>query len=119
MPARPRASTRARRSWPQRLVLGVGGLLAVSLLVGATGIGWGWWQLNQIERTDVHLSGAASDGEPENWLIVGSDSRAREGAKAAAAVQGQRSDTIMILRVDPAPVSTNGSTPHSTAASRR
>ena len=97
-----RASTRAHRSWPQRLVLGLGGLLAVSLLVGAGGIGWGWWQLNRIERTDVHLSGAAPSGEPENWLIVGSDSRAREGVKAAATVTGQRSDTIMVLRVDPA-----------------
>jgi LCP family protein required for cell wall assembly len=102
MPARHRAPARARRTWPQRVVLGIGGLLSITLLVGAAGVGWGWWQLNQITRTNVHLSGAAADGEPENWLIVGSDSRAKMGKRAAAGVTGQRSDTLMVLRVDPA-----------------
>lgn len=101
MSARHRARTRARRSWPQRILLGFGGLLSIVLLVGAAAVGWGWWQLNQISRTDVHLSAAAPEGEPQNWLIVGSDSRAKYGAGAVAEVAGQRSDTIMVLRVDP------------------
>ena len=82
-------------------MLAIGGLLSVVLLVGAAGVGWGWWQLNQISRTNVRLSGGSVDGEPENWLIVGSDSRAKMGKRAAAGVLGERSDTLMVLRVDP------------------
>ncbi|MCU1452380.1 MAG: cell envelope-related transcriptional attenuator [Acidimicrobiales bacterium] len=93
-----------RRSWAQRLVLAVGALLSVVLVVAAAGLGWGYWQFNNISRANVALSDVASGG-PQNYLLVGSDSRAGgdpidPSAKGGPAL-GQRSDTIMVLRIDP------------------
>ncbi|MCU1354128.1 MAG: transcriptional attenuator, LytR family [Acidimicrobiales bacterium] len=94
----------ARRTWAQRLVLVVGALLSVALLASAAGLGWGFWKFNQIDRANVTLA-AATTGGPRNYLLVGSDSRAQGDpvdptAKGGAAL-GQRSDTIMVLRIDP------------------
>jgi LCP family protein required for cell wall assembly len=56
-----------------------------------------------IERyEDLEVDQVAA-GEPENYLIVGSDSRAGAGADEQAEVgTAARSDTIMVLRIDPA-----------------
>lgn len=94
------------RSWPQRLVIAVGIVVSASLLLGASAIGWGYWKLSHITRVNVELPPAAT-GAPQNYLIVGSDSRASgdpndPGALGRADAMGQRSDTIMVLRVDPA-----------------
>lgn len=85
-------------------VLVVLGLVAV---VGAAG--YGWYRYNQIKRADLTLDSAS--GSVQNILIVGSDSRAsvsRNDADASAFLNapgaegaGQRSDTIMVARVDP------------------
>ncbi len=99
---------RAARSWPQRLVLGVGALVVVLALSGAGLAGYAGFRLSQVTRYgDVEVTEAGS-GEPVNYLIVGSDSRDDITADDPAAerilgddVAGQRSDTIMVLRVDP------------------
>ena len=93
------------RTWPQRLIIAVGAFVSGCLLIGATGLGWGFWQLSHIGRVNVHLPAAAA-GAPQNYLVVGSDSRAGgdpvdPGARGQAASMGQRSDTIMVLRIDP------------------
>lgn len=102
-------SPRLTRSWRQRVVLGLGIVVVVGCLLGAAGVSYGWWRLNQIDRQDLSLS--ASNGGPQNYLIVGSDSRSvvsKKDADAGAFLNGetdgagQRSDTIMIARVDPA-----------------
>jgi LCP family protein required for cell wall assembly len=71
-------------------------------LAGASVAGYAIVSWGDIKRvSNVQVTPAAS-GKPINILLVGSDSRAREGNRAAEDVQGQRSDTMMVLRVDPA-----------------
>lgn len=110
---RPRRHERRRarrRSWPQRLLLGALVLLTVGALVGAGGIAYGLWRLEQIERVEVRLA-ESPPGAPENWLIVGSDTRDTLDPDApdagaflgdGAVGIGQRADTILLVRVDPA-----------------
>ncbi len=71
-------------------------------------IGWVNWRYGQLRRHHINLV-KAPKGEPENFLITGSDSRAgitRRSTDAGAFLNGQydagqRSDSIMILRIDP------------------
>ncbi|HJV08464.1 MAG TPA: LCP family protein [Acidimicrobiales bacterium] len=72
------------------------------------GLGFAYVQhrLGQINRVDLPAL-AEDTGTVMNVLLVGSDSRANlEGSVAAGfgkdQVEGQRSDTVMILHVDPA-----------------
>lgn len=96
------------RSWPQRLVLALGALIVLAALGGAGVAGYAGFRLSQVTRYgDVEVTDAAS-GEPVNYLIVGSDSRENITPEDPAAdrilgdeVAGKRSDTIMVLRVDP------------------
>ncbi len=72
----------------------------VLVLVAAAGVaGYTVKKYESIERVrDIKIA-EAPKGEPQNFLLVGSDTR--EGTADAAEVGGQRSDTIMVLRVDP------------------
>lgn len=82
-------------------------------LTGAGVAGYLNYRFGQITRFDVAIDGAPASGEPRNYLLVGSDSRAGldedDPANAGffddegtVTVGGpQRTDTIMILRVDP------------------
>ncbi|MEZ5144717.1 MAG: LCP family protein, partial [Acidimicrobiales bacterium] len=106
---RPRPRRPRRRSWTQRLVLSGGVTVAVVSLLLAGAVAFGAAKLANISREDVDLAEALQGG-PENYLVVGSDSRAvvdpteaDAGAFLAGGADqgGQRSDTIMILRVDP------------------
>ena len=110
---RPRRAERRRarrRSWPQRLLLTTLVLLVVASLAGAGGLGYGLWKVDQIARVDVRLA-ESPPGAPENWLIVGSDSRDTLDVDApdagafvgdGAVGSGQRADTIVVVRIDPA-----------------
>jgi LCP family protein required for cell wall assembly len=100
---------RYRRSNFQRLILAVGVLTVLGCITAVAAIAYEAYKLDQIERKDVALA-AASDDEPQNWLIVGSDSRdviTKNDPNAAVfngggeTTGGQRSDTIMVVRVDP------------------
>lgn len=80
-------------------------MACVLAIVGATA-GYVWFRLGEINR--VHVSGIASAGSgPETILVVGSDSRAGLSASEAkmygttAQVGGQRSDVILLVRLDP------------------
>ncbi len=84
------------------------GLVAV-ILVAVVGVGYVWYRYNQIGREDLNLDEAVAN-EPQNYLIVGSDSRdvvdatdpdAKAFLGGNAEPAGKRSDTIMIARVDP------------------
>ena len=100
---------RRRRSWGQRLLLTTFSLVTVGCLVAAGLIGWARYRFEQIPRYgDITLASAAS-GEPQNFLLVGSDSREvldddSEGAGAffdGTEPNGQRSDTVLVARVAP------------------
>jgi LCP family protein required for cell wall assembly len=89
-----------RRSWPQRLILGGGISLVVVALLGLGGVAYVMKSIGDIERYDDLGVDAVAAGEPSNYLVVGSDSRAETGDEFGD-VGGQRSDTIMVLRLDP------------------
>jgi LCP family protein required for cell wall assembly len=101
------------RSWPRRLLIVANIVVALCVVLTATTYGYVRWKFGQIETlgglSSVLRGGktAAPAGEPINVLLVGSDTRANIDAAetdnfgGTKAVQGQRSDTIIILRVDP------------------
>jgi polyisoprenyl-teichoic acid--peptidoglycan teichoic acid transferase len=107
---------RPRPRWP-RLALVIANLVVLCLLaVGATAYGYVQWRLGQVNRVSVKglvpagqssQSPPAGAGAPITILAVGSDTRALgKGASAifgnSSEVVGQRSDSIMLLRIVPA-----------------
>lgn len=104
-----------RRRWPRRLLVAAN--IFVALCILATGVGYGYlrMQYGRIDTTDLAgVFGRGGTTAPEempgevmNVLLVGSDTRATlspeeaESFGSARQVTGQRSDTIIVLRVDP------------------
>ena len=95
------------RRWPRRLLIGLN--VFVALCVLGVGAGYAYFRIRfgQIPTIDLtKILKEDAPGEPMNVLLVGSDSRARLTGKDArdagkGKVGGERSDTIMILHVDP------------------
>ena len=83
---------------------------ALAALLVAGVVVWGVIQYNSIDRVGVSLA-AAKQLSPQNFLVVGSDTRALAhntadagaifGGKGDLPPAGQRADTIVIARVDP------------------
>ncbi len=73
----------------------------------AAALGYANEKLDQVQRldlgTDILEEEPVDPGEPQNYLLVGTDSAERldDGDPAARVDQGVLSDTIMVLRVDP------------------
>jgi LCP family protein required for cell wall assembly len=94
--------------------LGVGAVVVVGLLAAAAALAWGLVRFNSIPRVGVDLADAASSS-PQNFLVVGSDTRdikhdgpdggAIFGDGKDAEPAGQRADSMMIIRVNPAKTS--------------
>ena len=81
-------------------------LVAFSVLVAGLFF-FGWWQFSRVERVDVARALSAGGGKGTNYLIVGSDSRQgisdtspNSGAFLGETVSGERTDTIMVLRIE-------------------
>jgi polyisoprenyl-teichoic acid--peptidoglycan teichoic acid transferase len=102
------------RRWPRRLLIAANVIVAICVVTTAAGYGYVRWKFGQINTFDdlgAVLRGGGDaglpPGEPMNVLVVGSDTR--EGIEQAGTdnfggtkeVKGQRSDTIILLRVDP------------------
>ena len=106
MPPRP---TGSRRTWAQRLVLVLGVLVVLGCATAAAGTAYFGLRFAQIDRVEDIALRAAEKGQPANYLIVGTDSRAGldpEAPDAGGFLGGGEkgcdcTDTIMILRVDP------------------
>ena len=100
---------RKRRRRPAERVLRVA-IVAVVVLLVVVGISYGYfrYEWSKVSSSPCSVCVAAANGQPYNVLLIGSDSRV--GETAAEAQQfgnatdagGQRSDTIKIVRVDPA-----------------
>jgi polyisoprenyl-teichoic acid--peptidoglycan teichoic acid transferase len=102
-----------RRTLGQRLLIGLGGLVTFMLLLSAAGATYLQVRFGQISRFDVAIDVAPESGKPRNYLLVGSDTRDgldpdnpedagffdEDGSFTEGVVQ--RTDTIMVLRVDP------------------
>ncbi len=99
---------RARRTWPQRLLITFNVGLIAACLVAAGALGYLNQKLDQIQRIDLagQLTQEPTDpGEPQNYLLVGTDSAAgfdeSDSRTEGRENLGVLSDTIMLLRVDP------------------
>ncbi|MGH9226102.1 MAG: LCP family protein, partial [Acidimicrobiales bacterium] len=102
----PRQLVRRQRRRRRRILIGLAVLTIVVDLIVGFGTAYLRWRLGQIKRIDLPSLAAEDPDKPMNVLLVGSDSRARlSGSDAVQAgkdtVQGQRSDTIMVLHIDP------------------
>jgi polyisoprenyl-teichoic acid--peptidoglycan teichoic acid transferase len=113
MPGPRHLAPATRRRGRDRLVVGVGALLCLLLLGSAAVVGYLNHRFGQLQRFDVAIDVPPASGEPRNYLIVGSDSRAglndSDPANAmffddegtVTSESSQRTDTIMVLRLDP------------------
>ena len=108
--APPPPLARLRRTWPQRLLISFNILLIMGCLASATGIGYFYYRFGQLPRIDLGnvITPDAPPGEPQNFLLVGSDTRAfvdsdsdAKSFGSSSKTGGQRSDTIILVRVDP------------------
>ena len=100
---------RLRRSWPQRFLITFNCMLIATCVLAASAVGYSYYRFGNIPRLD--LGGILADeaaGQPQNYLLVGSDSRAFvEGGDNAEYFGdegdsgGQRADTMILVRVDP------------------
>ena len=93
----------------KRAFQGVAVIVVLAVVAVAAAAGYGWYRYSQIKHADLDV--ATPTGSIQNILIVGSDSRAvvdKNDPNASAFLNtpgadnaGQRSDTIMVARVDP------------------
>jgi LCP family protein required for cell wall assembly len=98
------------RSLQRVLLRRFGVALALSLvlvIVGIAGVNRFFdYKVDQIPRVSVKTAENTDPGEPANFLLIGSDSRALvqtpEEREAFGTEGGQRSDTLMVIHVDPA-----------------
>jgi len=97
-----------RRSTASKVLLGAGVVVVVAAVIAGAGAAWGLWSFNRIERVALELT-QREPTEPQNFLVVGSDSRdgIDEGHPNAGGIlgpeapDGRRADSLMIARVDP------------------
>ena len=100
------------RRWPRRLLLGANIFVAVCLVVSGVGYAYLKWQFGRVEKITfachvLRNCGKDDPGLPMNVLLVGSDTRAtvspeeRKQFGSQKDAGGQRSDTIIVLHVDP------------------
>ncbi|MEN3313988.1 MAG: hypothetical protein V7605_222 [Acidimicrobiaceae bacterium] len=103
----PREVVLRQRRRRRRAIIGVTIFLIITTLIISSGVAYVRWRLGEIHR--VKVPGLTSDaaGQVMNVLLVGSDSRARltgdiaDQAGKAQFGTTERSDTIMVLHIDP------------------
>jgi LCP family protein required for cell wall assembly len=102
-----RSRSRVRRTWPQRLLISFNVMLIMASLTVAGGLGYLNYRLDQVPRIELGevLETQSDESEPQNYLIVGTDSAERLDEDDPVTIGrddiGLNSDTIMLLRVDP------------------
>ena len=104
------APVRAHRSWPQRAVLFFGALATLLCLSASAFVLYVYAKVGELVRfSEQEVSvDEAPPSEPQNFLIVGSDSRENVDPNdpdfadvQPGDVGGTRTDTIILARVDP------------------
>jgi LCP family protein required for cell wall assembly len=104
-PRRPRKRRRVGR----RIAIGAGVLVLVVAAVAGGSYYYANYRFDKIKKINVVGEQKAISGKPFNILMIGSDSRAgltgllaRQTGAASDSVDGQRSDSVKIIHVDPA-----------------
>lgn len=108
----PRSTTpRARRTWPQRLLISFNVVAILGALGTAGVVAWGKDTVGEVPRVQIRSKEFSPArelpaGDPVNFLIVGTDSA--EGLdpddpllRGRDDVSGTRSDVVMVVRLDP------------------
>jgi LCP family protein required for cell wall assembly len=112
------ASPRRRRSFGRRARRALIVAMAAMVILAGSGVAFAVYEQSRIRKVDLtkpgragQVGGALSEakpGEAFNVLVVGSDSRAfakttqdRRQFGAAQQADSQRSDTMMVVRIDP------------------
>ncbi len=103
-----------RRRWPRRALIAANIFTALAILAAGSAYGYVEWRLGEIQRIPVlglHVPGSSSQSKstgssapPFTMLVIGSDTRAINGGNqfgGTTDVQGQRSDSIILVRVNP------------------
>jgi LCP family protein required for cell wall assembly len=98
-----------RRRWPIYVAGALACLVVVFSVVGSAVSSWYFGKINKVGIAG--LGGSGDLGQPQNWLLVGSDNRAglsREeiaalhvGGATTANAMGRRSDTMILLHLSP------------------
>lgn len=100
------SSTRRKLTRLERIL--VGSIVSVALVLGAVlaASGWAFKRYGSVPREDLDVQ-QSSRHEPQNFLIVGSDTREGldpnapgAGALTGDKTEGRRSDTMMLARLD-------------------
>ncbi|HEV2767962.1 MAG TPA: LCP family protein [Acidimicrobiales bacterium] len=103
------SGARLRRTWPQRLLITFNCSLIAVCVLAASMVGYSYYRFGNIPRVALggSLAGKAP-GAPQNYLLVGSDSRAfveddqdRESFGGEGDAGPQKADTILLVRIDP------------------
>jgi LCP family protein required for cell wall assembly len=108
MSASPQNLRRAR-TWPQRLLIAIGVVAVLGCATAGAGAAYFGLRFAQIDRVEGIALEVAAKGAPQNYLIVGTDSREgldpRDPDAAGFLGGGEQgcncTDTIMVVRVDP------------------
>jgi LCP family protein required for cell wall assembly len=110
MPRWPsRGATRGgQRRWPRRLLIGAISLVVIVILLAVGVWVYARFRFGQIHKSRVAGLTPIASGKPFDILLVGSDSRAfvdnasqASAFGAKSATTGQRSDVIIVARIDP------------------
>jgi len=109
-------SPKRRRRILRRIFIGLNIFLGICVLTLGAGVGYFAYQESRINKIKIDRPGVGGEGplipvvkgSPVNILVVGSDSRAaakeardRKQFGSNSKVDGQRSDTMMVVRLDP------------------
>ena len=106
----PTEVRRRHRSWLQRMILGTGILALVAILAGVAVVGYGWYRFNQINKEKLSLgkAGLRPSRRTSWWSAPTAGTSSTRATRTTRpfnggneATGGQRSDTIMVVRVDP------------------
>src|ERR1700730_1510610 len=101
------------RRWPRRVLIATNVVVAILMIAAGSVYGYVNWRFGQIKRISLpsifHSAKPEPPGSPCTVLVVGSDSRAvltgpgdsQFQTSGANHVTGQRSDTIMLVHIDP------------------
>jgi LCP family protein required for cell wall assembly len=105
------------RRWPRRFLIATNVFTALALVGAGSAYGYVQWRLGQIKRVNIHglhvaghstqsSSAGTSSLPPFTLLVIGSDTRALAPSNGSqfggtSQVGGQRSDSIILVRVVP------------------
>ena len=106
-PAHAKGRTRRHRGWLQRFVIVGGVLSSMGLAASAGTFGYLYRKAEKIPRVELSsvLVTPEQTGEPQNYLVVGIDNADRlapDDPVRRKRDSQQLSDTIMVMRIDPA-----------------